>query len=232
VGCTDDSCNEGTDSCDNVPNDALCDNGLFCDGAETCDAQSDCQTGTDPCTPEQTCDEEGDVCLDPTCEATGVYSCRDHAAAGRLCLDLNTSGGPDPRLGGITEVEIDLVDASGFAGGVTVTCVNVGDVSASVSGTSVVGNTVTVTFDPAVPDEDACTIELDCGASVCVRSCEGDLNQSGATTSADALQVKVRFGLPLDNTTAMWDFDVNGTIGTSDGLQIKIRFGFVAPLCP
>jgi hypothetical protein len=62
VGCTVDSCNETTDSCDNVPDDGLCDNGLFCDGAETCDPVLDCQTGSNPC-PGQSCDEGGDVCV-------------------------------------------------------------------------------------------------------------------------------------------------------------------------
>jgi hypothetical protein len=62
VGCTDDSCDEGTDSCDNVANDANCDNGLFCDGAETCDPVLDCQPGSDPC-PGQSCDEVGDQCV-------------------------------------------------------------------------------------------------------------------------------------------------------------------------
>ncbi|UCC32068.1 MAG: S8 family serine peptidase, partial [Phycisphaerales bacterium] len=46
VTCTDDSCNEGTDSCDNVANDANCDNGLYCDGVETCHPLLDCQAGT------------------------------------------------------------------------------------------------------------------------------------------------------------------------------------------
>jgi hypothetical protein len=46
VGCTVDSCNEGTDSCDNTPSDALCDDGAFCNGAETCDPVNDCQAGT------------------------------------------------------------------------------------------------------------------------------------------------------------------------------------------
>ncbi|GAG15586.1 unnamed protein product, partial [marine sediment metagenome] len=46
VACTDDSCNEGTDSCDNVANDANCDNGLYCDGAETCHVTLGCQSGT------------------------------------------------------------------------------------------------------------------------------------------------------------------------------------------
>jgi len=46
VGCTDDSCNEQTDSCDNIENDSLCDDGLYCNGIEYCDAINDCQPGT------------------------------------------------------------------------------------------------------------------------------------------------------------------------------------------
>ena len=61
VDCTIDSCNEGTDSCDNVPDDAYCDDGLFCNGEETCDALLDCQAGADPCAGAG-CDEENDVC--------------------------------------------------------------------------------------------------------------------------------------------------------------------------
>jgi len=45
VSCTVDSCNENTDSCDNVPNDDLCDDGLFCNGEEYCDAELGCQPG-------------------------------------------------------------------------------------------------------------------------------------------------------------------------------------------
>ncbi len=63
VSCTVDSCNEGTGSCDNAPDDTVCDNGLFCDGAETCDPINDCQAGTPPCDPAtQTCDEAGGTC--------------------------------------------------------------------------------------------------------------------------------------------------------------------------
>jgi len=62
VACTDDSCNESTDSCDNVANDANCNNGLFCDGAETCHATLGCQAGSDPC-PGQACDEGSDQCV-------------------------------------------------------------------------------------------------------------------------------------------------------------------------
>ncbi len=62
VGCTNDSCNEGSDSCDNVADDANCDDGAFCNGAETCDAVNDCQAGTNPCSGGQTCNETTDIC--------------------------------------------------------------------------------------------------------------------------------------------------------------------------
>jgi hypothetical protein len=62
VSCTVDSCNEGTDSCDNTPTDSLCDNGLFCDGAEVCNATLGCQDQADPCTGSQTCNETSDIC--------------------------------------------------------------------------------------------------------------------------------------------------------------------------
>jgi len=97
VGCTDDSCNEGTDSCDFVPNDASCDDSnlctddycditldcqylpddnnscddtLWCNGAETCSGGA-CQPGVDPC-PGQGCDEAGDECVPLVCDDDGI----------------------------------------------------------------------------------------------------------------------------------------------------------------
>jgi hypothetical protein len=68
VSCTVDSCNEDTDSCDNIPTDNLCDDGLWCNGAETCNAILDCQPGTPPdcsdgigCTVDS-CNEATDSC--------------------------------------------------------------------------------------------------------------------------------------------------------------------------
>ena len=46
VFCTNDSCNEATQSCDHDPDHVACDNGSFCDGTEICDAALDCQLGT------------------------------------------------------------------------------------------------------------------------------------------------------------------------------------------
>ncbi len=69
VGCTDDSCDEATDTCVHTANDSLCDNGLYCDGMETCDSIMDCQVGTAPncndgvgCTIDS-CDEVIDQCV-------------------------------------------------------------------------------------------------------------------------------------------------------------------------
>jgi hypothetical protein len=62
VSCTDDSCDEVNDECDNDPNDAHCDDGDWCNGFETCDPVLDCQPGT-----EQDCDDGLD-CTDDSCD--------------------------------------------------------------------------------------------------------------------------------------------------------------------
>jgi hypothetical protein len=64
IACTVDSCNETTDQCDNLPDDAFCDNGLFCDGAEWCDLASGCQPGT-----SMDCDD-GIACTVDSCNET------------------------------------------------------------------------------------------------------------------------------------------------------------------
>ncbi|MFC1888618.1 cohesin domain-containing protein, partial [Thermodesulfobacteriota bacterium] len=83
VGCTVDTCNEATESCDHAADDSLCDDGLWCNGVETCDEVLDCQAGVEmecddgiPCT-EDYCDDENDQCdvndycaeinVDPAC---------------------------------------------------------------------------------------------------------------------------------------------------------------------
>jgi len=68
VPCTDDSCNEATDECDHIPDDADCSNDLFCDGAEICNPDSGCKTGLPEdcldfveCTLDS-CNEDSDEC--------------------------------------------------------------------------------------------------------------------------------------------------------------------------
>jgi hypothetical protein len=113
VGCTLDSCNETTDSCENIPNDAVCDDGLYCNGAETCDAVLDCRPGGgDPCTPPLVCDEGIDACVgcvtNPECD-DGLYcngietcvtgTCQSGAPVdcddGNTCTDDSCNEGAD-----------------------------------------------------------------------------------------------------------------------------------------
>ena len=65
VACTDDSCDEASDSIVNVPNNANCADGLFCNGAEICDAVADCQAGTPPNV------DDGVACTDDSCDEAG-----------------------------------------------------------------------------------------------------------------------------------------------------------------
>jgi len=63
VTCTVDTCTAGTDSCDNVPQDANCpDDGQFCNGAEFCDAVLDCSSTGDPCEAGYICNETTALC--------------------------------------------------------------------------------------------------------------------------------------------------------------------------
>ncbi|MCD4751213.1 MAG: hypothetical protein K8R59_17705 [Thermoanaerobaculales bacterium] len=84
IACTDDSCNEGTDSCDNIPDHAPCDDGLFCNGTEVCDEFLGCLNGTPPtgceddglwCNGDELCDEGLDEC----------YSTPEPCGEGFLC---------------------------------------------------------------------------------------------------------------------------------------------------
>ena len=61
VGCTIDSCNEGTDSCNNLPNNSVCDDGAYCNGTETCHITLGCQAGT-----PIVCNDS-DVCTNDNC---------------------------------------------------------------------------------------------------------------------------------------------------------------------
>ncbi len=83
VGCTDDTCNETTDSCDIIANDGNCNDGLWCNGAETCDAVLGCQAGMDVicndgigCT-DDSCNETNDSCEfvpnDGNCDDDGLW---------------------------------------------------------------------------------------------------------------------------------------------------------------
>ncbi len=128
VGCTDDSCNTGTDSCDNVVNDGNCDDGQFCNGAETCSAILDCQAGSDPC-PGQSCDEGTDTCQAVECVDAGDCDdgngCTTDTCVGNSCVNdcpgmvssYPYSEDFEAGLGGWTNASGDVFDWTRDAGG-------------------------------------------------------------------------------------------------------------------
>jgi len=90
VGCTIDSCNELTDSCNNIPDNSACDNGLFCDGTEVCDEFLDCQAGV-----SVICDDSDEFTLDfcneviDSCEFIPIDSDNDGVDVYSDCDDSN-----------------------------------------------------------------------------------------------------------------------------------------------
>ena len=93
VPCTDDACNESSDSCDFVANDGNCTDGLFCNGAETCDAALDCQAGTPPPI------DDGVACTDDSCDEFGDVIVNTANAANCDDLDECTADSCDQLLG-------------------------------------------------------------------------------------------------------------------------------------
>ena len=79
VACTNDACNEATDSCDNTPDNGACDNSLYCDGVETCHVTLGCQDGADP-----NCNDGVGCTIDGCVEATDTCS---HIADDGSCAD-------------------------------------------------------------------------------------------------------------------------------------------------
>ena len=58
--CTDDVCVDNI--CQYTNNTDACDDGLFCNGEEFC-VEGICEEGSDPCTQDETCDEEDNLCM-------------------------------------------------------------------------------------------------------------------------------------------------------------------------
>jgi hypothetical protein len=68
VLCTTDTCDAATGACSNVPNDAACNDANECT-ADTCDPVDGC---ANPPETGLNCTEDGDVCTDDLCDASGM----------------------------------------------------------------------------------------------------------------------------------------------------------------
>ena len=71
IPCTNDSCNEATDSCTNTPNDGLCTDGQHCNGVEFCSPTQGCRAGPPPnCSDNVACTTDACVEANDTCTHT------------------------------------------------------------------------------------------------------------------------------------------------------------------
>ena len=211
VDCTVDSCNEGTDSCDNTPNNALCDDGAYCNGAEVCNAISDCVAGTPvdcsdgvSCT-DDTCNEATDSCVNTPNNA----SCDD----GAYCNGVETC---DATLDCQAGTSVDCSDGVGCTGDVcnegTDSCDNTpdnalcddgeectDDVCDAIAGCQYTNNSASCDDGDACTQGDTCvagtctpgTTPVDCDDNdVCTTdTCDGAggcLNTPGALSCDDA----------------------------------------------
>ncbi len=116
IACTTDSCNEATDSCDHVPNNAVCDNGVFCDGAETCNPTAGCQSGTFPCTAGEWCDEATNACFphgNGDFNSDGRVDLSDFADF-QVCFGQPVGFGCEPANMTGTDAMIDAADFAAF----------------------------------------------------------------------------------------------------------------------
>ncbi|MFQ5490944.1 MAG: hypothetical protein ACE5GE_09510, partial [Phycisphaerae bacterium] len=253
--CTTDTC--VNNACVFTPIPTCCNTNGDCTDTDVCTTDAcvnnacvftpiaNCCVTTADCAALEVCDQVNNVCL-PDCNTNGIAdglegclllgarSCQAHAPGGRLCLDLLAGSQIEPRLDGPDDIEIDL-DSGCLAGAVSVSCDNgiaVTDESARILSVTVNGNTVNVTFSPALPDESACVISLSCGASVCVRGLRGDVDRNGSVTTGDASQVRFFFNQSASTAGPQWDMDQINGITTGDFSQIRFFFNNTAPVCP
>ena len=148
------------------------------------------------------------------CELAAVesaHSCRNHGPAGELCLDIGIGGSSrftgdnvEPRMGGTRklEFETDLVVWSFTA---SVACNNKAYAGA-ITETAYGNTTVTVEFDPALPNNDCCTVTLsgdDLDDQWSVANLLGDADRNLDTNSFGLLERKAaaRPGSERDNGT-------------------------------
>lgn len=138
VGCTTDTCSEVMDEVLHVPDNSVCNDGLFCNGAEVCDPIDDCEAGAVPdgddgvdCTMDL-CDESSDsfvhVTNDSVCDdgfsCTGTETC-DAVAGCQIGtppdIDDNvacTVDMCDEQLGSVHTPDDSLCDDGAFCNGV------------------------------------------------------------------------------------------------------------------
>ena len=158
-------------------------------------------------------------------------SCRDQGAAGEMCADLSASV-VEPRVGGVTKMEFEVsTPVSDVSASVDCTY---STYSGTITETATGGTTVTVEFDPSLPNNDCCTItlggEVDDEQTVAILL--GDADGNLDVNSLDYSSVKLHLGLPVDASNCLQDVNADGDITSLDYSTIKLNLGAILPGCP
>jgi hypothetical protein len=198
--CTDDACNEGTDTCDTLNNTAPCDDGVFCNGADSC-AGGECQAHAgDPC------DGPGDADSDcsETCDET-ANDCTGQDADESVCSDANNCTLGDECVAGVC-VPGEQEDPE---------CTTT---TSTTSTTTTLETTTTTLFDGTT------TTTVDCP------NC-GDVNNDCEITSSDALAVlRAAVGI-TECSLEVCDYSGDGNITALDALAV-LRASVDLPTTP
>ncbi len=159
-----------------------------------------------------------------------------------MCLDLPQAsrGGPlpiEPRInagvGAGHQLQIGLTGAA--VGGVTVdTSCTDGSTPVPISLVEAVPGTLTVIFDPPLPNGECCELVLSGGATgtAMIQILEGDVNQNGIVNATDKNLVKGKIGRTLDAENFVFDVNMTGTINATDKFLVKAEIGEVVAVCP
>jgi len=237
VACTDDSCDEDTDSIVNVASDGNCDDGAFCNGAETCNAAIGCEAATSPCDDGVTCtvdgcDEEADACSN----AASDEACNDgsYCSGSEIC---------DPTSGCISNDDaIDCADLDSQC------AIGVCDDGIEGCDISVVNEGGACDDGLACTTDDLCTDGACLGLALCDPICER-CSEDGeacmplcgvpqtlgdAPMATDALYILKAAALLEECPVCLCDLDGSGMVSATDSLiSLKLAVGLGGTLdCP
>ncbi len=175
---------------------------------------------------------------------TAAASVVTHGAAGDFGAGLAGGVIHEARAAGVTRLVVDFDQAMDPAttvpGNVSVAGQLTGAYAGSI-GTSLSGGTeLTVTFNPALADEDRHALDLSGmraaggGPEVAnpafeVLALKGDANGSLTTNVVDNSEAFLRFGQTAGATNFRYDFNADGRIDVVDNSQRRLYFGNLAP---
>jgi hypothetical protein len=171
-----------------------------------------------------------DPCTFVTANVVASRSCADHGGTS-YCTALS-DGDIEPRTSGATRLEFDLDGPVSSVSAVVVCDANPYGGTATVNAPG--GSSISVEFNPALPDQDCCEVALsgDAAGSIVISTLAGDVDRNGNVNTADITVVKPKLGQMVGASNYFYDVDANGAINTADITAVKPLLGHAGAVCP